>query len=182
MEHGSKTKQVLFSNPVLKVLDFLLSNSEQELIDAEIAARIKSVKKSAINVALRRLSESGITSRTRRGRMVFNRLKETPLVLHLKIVSNLVLLQPLVDTMAPKSSKIILFGSRGDGTNNSKSDFDLFVISKEDSTLKKSVRLSPLAEIVQLIIKTPEQMLTFEQEEPVLYEQIKKGIPLWQKE
>lgn len=182
MEHKSRISQALFSNPILKVLNFLLSNSEQELIDAEIAARVESVKKSAVNVALRSLAESGITFRNKRGRIAFNRLKETPLVLHLKIISNLILLQPLIDEINSKSSKIILFGSRANGTNNSKSDFDLFVISKESRVVQKAVRSSDLSEIIQLIIKSPEQMLTFENEETVLYEQIKKGILLWQRE
>ena len=169
---------MLFSTPLWSVLDYLLQHPDQELTDSEIVLQMATVKKSAVNIALRKLAQIGFVRRTPRGRMVFNYLLDTPLTSNLKIVSNLIHVQPLVDKIASYSSKIVLFGSRAEGTQNSESDFDLFVIATE----KNVSSITKMAtDKIQLISKTPEQMLTFDKKEPALSREIKKGIVLWEK-
>jgi len=73
-----------------------------------------------------------------------------------------------------------LFGSRADGTYSSNSDFDIFVVTMKTEDVHRIVRKHRLAEMIQLISKTPEQMLIFDKEEPVFRNQIKKGIVLWE--
>lgn len=181
METKANIKDALFTTPLLKVLDFLLQHSEAELIDTEIAALVDGVEKSAVNLALRKLAELGITNRRPRGSMVFNSLIESPLTLRFKMVSNLMAIQPLMDRMIPLCSKIVLFGSRADGTNTSESDFDILAVTSKEDAARKIVHKSPLAESIQLLVKTPEQMLTFDEDEPVLAEETGKGIVLWEK-
>ena len=76
MEKAFTAKDVLFSTTVLKVLDFLLQHPELELIDTEIAGRLMDVRKSAVNVALRKLAAIGFIKRTPRGNMTFKVRKE----------------------------------------------------------------------------------------------------------
>ena len=175
-------KSRLFSTPLLKVFDFLLQHSDDELNDTEIAGRIVDAKKSAVNLALRSLSDLGIVARTSRGRMVFNKLIESPLTSHFRVVSNLMQIKPLVDEIIPLSIKVILFGSMAAGSNTSESDYDILIITTQPENIRKVARRSSLSERLQLIIKSPEQMLTLDQDEPVFFKQVKEGIVLWQRQ
>lgn len=170
----------LFSTPLLKVLGYIMGHPGEESTDTEIASRAEGVKKSAVNIALRKLGDLGIVSRARRGRMVFNRLISSPLIKHLTIAHNLAQVDPLVLAIGPFCSRVVLFGSRAEGTSTSESDYDLFVITTEEGKVQRLVRRSGIAEKVQLIVKSPEDMLTFEKDKPVFAEQVRKGIALWQ--
>lgn len=176
MDNNFLTK-ILLSNPVWIVLSYLLQNPDLELNDAEISKRIKNAQKSAVNVSLNKLFKAGLIARTPRGRMKFNKLVDSPLVDHLKIISNLVYIQSLVDKIKPLSSKIILFGSRASGMHNSESDFDLFVVTSDS---KGVIKLGKPEEKIQMVFKTPVQMLSIEKDDQNLYKEIKKGIVLWE--
>ena len=169
--------KTLFSNPIWIVLNYLLQNPDLELNDAEISKQIKNVQKSAVNVSLNKLFKIGLIKRTSRGRMKFNKLADSPLVEHLKIMSNLIYIQSLVDKIKPLCSKIILFGSRVGGTHNSESDFDLFVVTSDS---KGVIKLGKPEEKIQVVFKTPVQMLSIEKDDQNLYKEIKKGIVLWE--
>lgn len=174
--------EALFNTPLWKVLDHLLQHPETELRDTEISLAVRAAKKSAINVALRRLAEQGFITRRLLGRQAFNKLNESPLITHLKIISNIVAIQDLIPKFKPLCSKIVLFGSRAEGTHTSKSDFDIFVVTSEREKINKLIRKSMLEEKIQLVSKIPEEMLTFDKDEPALRDEIKKGIVLWEKD
>lgn len=175
-------KYQLFSTPILRVLDFLMEYSDLEPSDGEITAQIKGVRRAAVHQALTRLAHLGIVRRMRRGRRCFNALDFghawlTPL----KAAGNLLALSPLVDALKECSSRIVLFGSRADGTNRHDSDFDLAVVSNERDSVHRIVAASELADRIQLIVKTPAEMLDFESHEPVFAANIRKGIVLWER-
>jgi predicted nucleotidyltransferase len=182
MDIDNTLKLQFFSTPLLKVWDYLLQHPEEELSDTEISARVSGVKKSAVNLALRRLAHFGLVRRTDRGRTIFNKLMESALTTRFRTVSNLLDIQPLLDELIPLSIKIVFFGSRADGSNNSKSDYDLLVVTSKRDDVHKIIRRSELSETLQVVIKTPEQMLTFDQDEPVFSKQVKEGIAVWEKE
>lgn len=170
--------RILFSNPIWTVLDYLLQNPEIESTDIEISRNIKQAKKSAVNIALRKLAAADLTKRKHRGRMVFNKLCDSPLITQLKIASNIIHIQPYVKKIARNCIKIILFGSRAYGIHTSESDFDLFIVTTD---LNRIFTNTNMIDKVQLIQKTSDQMLTLNKDEPVLYNEIKKGIVLWEK-
>ena len=174
--------ETLFNTPLWKVLDYLLQNPEKEHRDTEISLIVRSAKKSAINVALRRLAAQGFITRRLLGRQAFNKLNESPFITHLKIISNIVAIQDLTDKLKPICSKIVLFGSRAEGAHTSESDFDIFIVTSEREKINKLIRRSMLEERIQLVSKTPEEMLTFDKDQPALRKEIKKGIILWEKE
>lgn len=172
----------LFNTPLWKVLDHLLQNPELELRDTEISLFLKTARKSAINVALRRLAEQGFITRRLLGRQAFNKLNDSPLITHLKVISNIIAVKDLTDKLKPRCTRIILFGSRARGTHTSESDFDIFVVTSEREKVNKLIRTSMLEEKIQLVSKTPEEMLTFDEDEPALKEEMEKGIVLWEKD
>ncbi|MBI5300442.1 MAG: nucleotidyltransferase domain-containing protein [Deltaproteobacteria bacterium] len=168
----------LFSTPKLKVLDFLLQNSDLKLNDTEITARVKGVGRSAVNMSLRELTRMGLVERTVRGNMVMNRLIESPFIHTMKIASNILHVQELVEHLKPQSSKIILFGSRAVGDNTSESDSDLFVVSETADAIFKIAR--KFEEKLQIVVKSSAEWLSLPQDNSVFYETIRKGILLWE--
>lgn len=54
-------------------------------------------------------------------------------------MKNTVLVQPLVNKIKDLSKEIILFGSSSRGEDSGESDIDLFVLSHDPETIKKTV-------------------------------------------
>jgi len=181
MEIKSDLPNLLFSNVIWSVLDYLLQELDQPLTDTEIVSHISNIKKSSVNLALRKLASVELITRTPRGKMIFNALSDSPLIPYLKIVSNQVHLQPVIDGLIPYCYKILLFGSRSDGTNSAISDYDLFIVTNHTNTVVKLIQQSKLAEKIQPVIKSLDQLLTLSRDNIVFYNQIKKGIVLWEK-
>lgn len=181
MKRYNALRSLLLSNANRIVLDYLLQNRDQEFSDTEIALNVKGVKKSAVNLALRRIADSGLITRVPRGTMVLNKLNETPLVNQLIIVSNLIHIQPLVDKLSAFCSKIVLFGSRAEGRNISKCEYNIFVIGPDESEIRKVIDKNELSKKIRLFHKPPDNIPIFKEEDPLLYDQINKGIVLWEK-
>ena len=182
MENKLSIKNTLFSTTTLKVLDFLLQHPDLELIDTEIAGMLMDVRKSAVNIALRKLAAVGFVGRTPRGSMMFNKLFENPIIDEFKILSNMMAIDPLIEILKGYCVKIVLFGSRANGTHASESDFDLFIVTSDEARVYRAIKKDVLAELIQPVIKSPEQMLTFSKDDPALYKEIKKGRALWEAE
>lgn len=181
MDKRSNARKALCSTPLHKVLDFMLQHPELVLSDTEIAGEFTDVGKSAVNVAIRKLEAIGFVERTSRGTMMLNRLIDSPITAELRIASNLLALQPLIGKLSGLCLKIILFGSRADGAHTSESDYDLFIVSPEMDAVLKAIGKDALAERIQPVIKTPEQALSFDADEPALSAEVKKGKVLWEK-
>lgn len=173
-------KKVLFSTPLLKVLDILLLNPDLQFSDSDIGRMKIGAKRSAINSALHALAKVGLVERNKRGQTAVNRLIQTnPTVTHLKIVSNLLTIEPLLKKWIPCAHKIVLFGSRADGTHTHDSDFDLLVVTNDKIKIQKLTNETKLP--LQLILKLPEEMMRLHETEPVLWKAISRGIILWEK-
>lgn len=82
---------------------------------------------------------------------------------------------PIIENLKKHSQKIILFGSTSQGINTPKSDIDLFVQSNNPKEIRKIINDSNLRNKIQLIVKTPEEMLRINKEKPLFFEEIKKG-------
>ena len=181
MERRLTAKKALCSTPLHKVLDFMLQHPELELCDTEIAGQFNDVGKSAVNIALRKLAAAGLVGRTARGSMVLNRLIDSPLTAELRIASNLIALHPLIDRLSSLCIRIVLFGSRADGSHTSESDYDLYIVSSEEKSILGIIGKDVLAERIQPVIKTPEQALSFDADEPALSVEVKRGKVLWER-
>lgn len=173
-------KKLLFATPVLKVMDFLLANPDLEFSDADLSRMKIGVKRSAINAALRLLSEAGLVERKKRGQVSINRLIQTkPVITYFKIASNLLAIDPMVEKCRAHSSKMVLFGSRADGTHTHDSDFDVLIVADDKDKISKVLHGISLP--LQPIIKLPEEVMRLHETEPYLWEAVSKGIILWEK-
>lgn len=173
-------QEQLFATNSQKILHFLLSHPSGQYMEKEITKNT-GVSRAGTNFALKYLIRENLVKSVKKGRMSFYYVDlEDPLIKQLKVVSNLVLIQPLIKRLQKKSQKIILFGSFAQGTNIEESDIDLFILSSVPQEVSALVSKSSLAEQIQLVTKKPVDFATLKKKDPIFYEEVERGIVLWE--
>ena len=115
--------------------------------------------------------------------MIFYRVdSKSPLIKQFKVFRNVTLAEELTRKIKTFSEKIILFGSCARGEDTPESDLDIFVVSREKDKVRGLIAPVKEKRKVQLVIKTPQEFIILDQKEPVFYEEIHRGIVLWEKE
>ena len=162
-----------------KIILFLGNYPERKFFSKEIAKKLKISLGGAHN-ALKYLTEQEIIRVEQRGNMKFYQIDdENPLVKQLKSATVVEELRPLVNKIKRDSKKIILFGSASRGEQIVNSDIDLFVLTHDPETVKKSITEFKKEVPVNLIVKTPNQWGELEIKEPEFYNEVNRGIKLF---
>lgn len=177
-------KKDTFSSTIeQKILDFLSKNPHESFYAAEIATRVH-LSKGGTSQSLRKMAGEGLLKTEQRGRMIFYNVDpKSALVKQFKILKHVAVLGPLVEAIKDFSHRAVLFGSCASGEDTPESDIDLFVVTADKEKVKKLIFAQGLfKDKIQLILKTPQEFMGFEKKEPVLYEEISRGISLWQKD
>lgn len=167
-----------------RVLGLFLSNPMQEYHEREVMRR-SDVSKGSVNRILRCLADLGFLVRDRKGRMVFYRLNvKEPAVRQFKAFVNVYTLKHLVDILKQNSRRIILFGSCSQGTDVKESDLDLFVLTSEKAYVRNKIgQFNRKSERkVAPIIVDANEFANLKKEDRPLYENIQRGITLWETE
>lgn len=173
-------KKTLFATAGQKIISFLVDNAGNEFTEKDIS-KATGVKKSATNLALRKLAGKGLVDIKKVGRSSLCKIKENNFVAkEIKVLQNILILLPLLEKLKPVSQKIILFGSAARGENNKDSDVDLFVQTNNLDEVKKIIFSSNLREKLQFIVKAPKDMLKINKSKPLLFQEIKKGKIIWE--
>ena len=107
---------------------------------------------------------------------------KSPVVKQFKVLKNVTLLQGLVEKARPYAGRIVLCGSCASGKDTQSSDVDIFVVSSNKEKMRSLISSIRLKRKIQLIIKTPQEYIQIDKKDAVLYEEVKKGILLWEKE
>jgi len=177
----------LISTNHQKVLRFFVLHQGQPFYEREIA-RKTGLSPSSTHYVLTRLYRAKVINRKQNGRMYFYSVdKANPYLKEFKVLTNLLLIEPLVEKLKELSHKIVLFGSWAEGSDNEDSDIDLFIVSSEkEKVLSVVSKFSYSAKLydrkVQPIINAPEELLKKGKEERVFLEQVEKGKVLWERE
>lgn len=133
-------------------------------------------------MALRKLAENKIINCKKVGRTsLYQADGKNNLIREIKILLNVLRLEPLINKLKSESIKIILFGSFASGTNNKDSDIDLFVLANNANGVRKIINNSEFAEKVQIILKTPAEMIKINKNKPLLFQEIEKGKVMYEK-
>lgn len=173
---------ILLSTAAQKVWDFLCRNPQQAFFSSEVAHRTL-LSKGGVNQILRTMAGQGLLQTEKKGRMIFYRVDpKSPLIKQFKVLRNVTLAEELTKKIKPFSEKIILFGSCARGEDTPESDLDIFVVSREKDKARELVAPAKEKRKVQLVIKTPQEFIVLDKKEPVFYEEIQRGIVLWEKE
>ncbi|MBN2186347.1 MAG: nucleotidyltransferase domain-containing protein [Dehalococcoidia bacterium] len=169
-----------------KVLSLLAKFSDQEFYEREVARKL-GISFGSANRALNELFSSGAVSRRREGKMCFYSIDSSNATLtEFKKMVNLTLVEPLVEELKKIASRIVLYGSCALGTDTSESDIDLFVVSncQEDvSTVISNFKFPRGFENIhiQLVIRTPIELLEGGESEQTFIEEVDRGVILWEK-
>lgn len=163
-----------------KILTFLGEYAERSFYEKEIREAAK-LSAGAANKALRELARDGYLLKEKKGRMCFYSVDiSNPLIQRFKVLLNILRLSPLLERLKGSSRRIVLFGSAAEGTNTSESDIDLFILTDEADNVTRILEKSDLTEKIQSVIKTPLQFVEMETKDKVFYEQVIRGITLWE--
>jgi len=167
---------------VISVLSLFLDNPMTEYYEREVL-RLTGVSKGSANNILRLLTNKGLLSKSTKGRMVFYRLNSDDAISkQFKILRNTFALKDLIDSLKSYSKKIILFGSVSQGTDTQESDIDLFVLSSEKEGVRREISNfnKKLARKINPIVVNGNELVKMEKGDRPLYENIDRGIVLWQ--
>ncbi len=169
-----------------KVLSYLVKFSDEEFYERQIARRLDIAYGSA-NRSLNQLYSTDAIKRRRQGKMFFYSIDiSNPSVIELKKLVNLLLLEPLVESLQKVASRIVLYGSCVQGTDTSQSDFDLFVVTGNKENAADIVSRFNFPKgfenlRIQPIIKTPIELLQAGEAEKAFIEEVERGIVLWER-
>lgn len=177
-----QTSDILISTNHQKTLSLLIENGDRSFTEKEIV-EATGVSKSGVNVVLRDLEKNSLVIRRKRGRMSFFSIDNSiPLIRELKRALSLAALLPLIQQLKAVSQRIILFGSVAQGTDTSESDIDLFILSGEKDKAAERVRSFKTAKELKPVILTPVEYATSQAKDKAFFQELKKGIVLYEKE
>ena len=175
---------LIFSTNHLKVLSLLAKYSDLEFYERETARRL-GISYGSANKVLNDLYSEQYLSRQKKGKMYFYRFETSdPIFSHFKILTNIVLLRPLIKHLKKASSRIVLFGSCARGEDHSKSDIDLFIVSDDNDKIFHAIRKYRFSQgfeelIIQPAVFTPLDLLKSEKTDREFLSLVSEGIVLW---
>lgn len=171
----------LYNQIPLKILSFISVYPAEMFSSKEIESGTNS-SKGATNQALRLLDSLNIVSREKRGNIFLYKLNSTNVVLkHFKIFETLFTLQDLVKALQPYCYQIILYGSCADGSNTEDSDIDIFIQTNHKKKVSAIInRYKSEKNNIQTVLLDPLEIVSSKKEDKAFYEQVKKGIVLWE--
>ncbi len=164
----------------LKVLSFLAKNAGQEFLSSEIQAAV-SISRAGAYLALQELLKERFVIRAERGRFhLYSVSYDNPVVRQFKVLLNVLFLEPLILNMKGHSLRIVLFGSASRGEDTASSDLDLFILAKDPEKIREFLASFKIDRKIQPIILTPPEWPDFRERERVFFEEIERGIVLWE--
>jgi predicted nucleotidyltransferase len=162
------------------ILAFLANHPSRQYYSKEVEDET-GLSIGATNQALRELASAGFLLREQKGRMSFYSADmSNPLVRQYKVLLNLTSLYPLIASIQDRCIKITLFGSAAQGTNTEDSDIDLFILANTPNEALELVASSKQAEKIQVLAKKPVEWAAAKKREPIFYEEVERGIVLWE--
>ncbi|MBU0570448.1 MAG: nucleotidyltransferase domain-containing protein [Candidatus Omnitrophica bacterium] len=174
-------KNSLYHFTPLKILSFLSSRAAETFSAKEIS-KLTASSKGATNQALRLLAEMDIITREKKGNLFLYESNFNNIILkQFKIFEVLMATRKLIKHIRPYCYKIVLFGSCASGSNDTNSDIDLFITTdKRDSVQKHVSKFNRSLPYVNAAMYDPLEILASEKKDKAFFEQIKKGITLWE--
>lgn len=173
-------QNVIVTTNSQKALNFLIQSPGRQFTANEIQKGIK-ISKAGINVALRKLVKEKLVFREKRAKIFLYSVDHSnPVIKQLKVLQTIMVLQPLVIKIKGCSEKVVLFGSCARGENLPDSDIDLCVLTNAKEEAKTILEKFSSKKKLQPIIRSPLQFSEMETKEPVFFEEVVRGITLWE--
>lgn len=173
-------KSIIYSTVQQKVFEFLLNNPGEQFFSYQVT-QLAGLTRSATNLALHDLVETGLVEYETKGRMKFYSVSlDSPFIKEMKYILNLVFLNGIVNKLKPLCSRIILFGSAARGENKKDSDFDMLLITNYKDKVNVILSKSEIREELQPVIVTQNEYAAMKAKNEVFYKEIQMGRVLWE--
>lgn len=175
----------LISTNHQKVLSLFAKFSDLEFYEREVARKI-GISTGSSNRVLNDLFGNGLLKRRQEGKMYFYQMDEShPVFKYFKILNNIVLLMPLVESLKNITKRIVLYGSCSEGNDTSESDIDLFVLSENRGKALQIINnyslRKPFEDIrIQPVIQSAEELLKSKKSDKEFLSLVREGIILWE--
>jgi predicted nucleotidyltransferase len=172
-------KEDLFANTSYqKILKFLSDCPNKNFFEKEISDKIK-LSRGGTNSALKKLRKTDLITVEKKGKTFFYSSNlQNPLIKAWKVFNNVIKVSPVIKNVKKISDKIILFGSMAEGINIKESDIDLLIITHSPEAVRKTIAKNKK---IQLILRTPLEFIEMKAKDPVFFDEVNKGIVLWEK-
>jgi len=166
----------------LKILHTLASDPMRAFYQREVGKEAK-VSVGSANRTLKVLTDKELVIKEKRGKILLYKFNtESPVAKQIKILFNVNELDELVRNLKEYSKRIILFGSCAEGNDVKDSDIDLFVLTNEKDTVRKTINSYNTSRKIAPIIVNVNDFAKMRTEDKPLYDNILRGIKLWEKE
>ncbi len=171
----------MFATNTQKAIKFFIE-AGQDWYDRAIIEKKTGLSKAGTNLALKELMLHKLIARqTKAGAFIYRLNDGDVLARQLKVLKTLAKISFLTGKLKPLSQKIILFGSASRGENTPDSDIDLFILTRNEAEAIKIVKAGRLGDKIQLIAKTASELELLKQNNPYFFNEVDRGITLWQK-
>jgi predicted nucleotidyltransferase len=168
------------TNNYKKIIDLLADYPETQFFTKEISDKT-GVSLGGAHNALKQLAKEKIVALEAKGNMKFYQIyADNPQVKQFRVADAIDRIMPLIDQIKSDCLKIVLFGSTARGEQTSDSDIDLFILTHEPETIKKKFFKSKIKRQLKTVIKTPNQWSELEIKEPEFFQEVSRGIKLFQ--
>lgn len=171
----------MFATNTQKIINFFIE-TDNDWYDRAMVEKKTGLSKAGVNLALKELLFYKLIAKQNKGGAFIYRLNDNEVfVKQLKVLKTLAEISDLAGKLKPLSSKIVLFGSASRGENTSDSDIDLFVLTRSEAEVKETIKTYRLGGKIQLIAKTAPELELMKKNNPYFFNEIDRGITLWQK-
>jgi len=167
------------------ILKLLASDPMKSCYQREVARRA-GVSVGKTNQVLKAVTAQELVTREHVGKVDLYRYNlNNPAARYLKVFLNLTELRGPLRKLREDSGtiKVVLFGSCADGTDTKESDIDVFVVTSEKKEATGIVQLAghSIDRRLSPVIVNPLEFSKLKKDDPAFYEQVSRGITLWQR-
>jgi predicted nucleotidyltransferase len=174
------TTKIFGTTNSLKVLSYLAEHPGKEFLCGEIQ-KATSISRAGVYVAIAELVGEKLVLKAKKGRQLFySVIYDDSAIRQFKVLKSVLALRPLVSQLKSSSKKIILYGSVSRGENDLTSDIDLFILTQDPEIVKKVIASTKSRRKIQAVIRTPSEFSEYKDSEKVYYEEVDRGIVLWE--
>lgn len=164
-----------------EILAFLLDNPDQKFYLTQIA-HTTGIADSTVQQILEEQVKKRFLIKEKVGNLSYYSLNsDNPLVKQAKIERTLQEMAHLIEKLKDVSEKVILFGSSAFGKDTGESDIDLFVLSNNEREVREIIFKAKKKRRITAVVKNYPGWVALEKENKYLYNEINKGIILWEK-
>jgi predicted nucleotidyltransferase len=172
----------LFTASSLKLLYALASDPMRSFYQREAAGEAR-VSVGSANRILRGLVDRGLIDREKKGKIYLYRFNiDNPVSRHLKVLFNIMEVEKFVDKLQNFTTRVILFGSCAEGRDARESDIDLLILTNEKKAVSEIIGQHTSKRRLAPIIVNANDFTKLRNDDRTLYDEILRGVTLWERD